>query len=75
MKPHASRPAMRRFAVILGILVVGAIMLSPAIAALGLDPVPGDIALNFGGFHLALPVTYSLCASTDLALLYWFMKR
>jgi Protein of unknown function (DUF2905) len=66
---------MRRFVILLGILLLGAVVFSPVIAALGLDPVPGDIALDWGGVHHIFPVTYSLCASLDLALLYWFMKR
>ena len=65
---------MRRLGIGLGILVLGAMVLSPVVAVLGLDPVPGDIALGLGRSHLAIPVTYSLCASMGLALLYCVMK-
>ncbi|HEX4118710.1 MAG TPA: hypothetical protein VHX99_07900 [Rhizomicrobium sp.] len=65
---------MRRFGVGLGILLLGAMVLSPAVAVLGLDPVPGDLALGMGHSHLAIPVTYSLCASMGLTLLYCVMK-
>ena len=65
---------MRRFGVGLGLLLLGAAVLSPVVAALGLDPVPGDFALGLGHSHLAVPVTYSLCASMGLTLLYCAMK-
>ena len=66
---------MRRFGVGLGILLLGAMVLSPAIAVLGLDPISGDLAFGLGRSHLAIPVTYSLCASLGLGLFYYFMKR
>jgi len=65
---------MRRLGVGLGILLLGAMVLSPVIAALGLDPVPGDFAVGLGHSHLGVPVTYSLCASMGLTLLYCAMK-
>ena len=35
---------------------------------------PGDFVLNHGDLHFVVPVVYSLCASTGLALLYYFLK-
>jgi hypothetical protein len=66
---------MRQFLLIVAILVVGAVVLVPAVAYLGLDPVPGDFTIDQGNWHFAVPVTYSLCASMGLGLLYYFMKR
>ena len=66
---------MRHFLFILGILIVGAAALAPAISYMGLDPLPGDFVLHQGNWHMAVPVTYSLCASMGLGLLYYFMKR
>ena len=66
---------MRRILLILVILVLGAAMLAPAIGYIGLDPVPGDFTLNRGNWHIVVPVTYSLCASLGLGLLYYFVKR
>jgi hypothetical protein len=66
---------MRHFLFLIGILIVGAAALAPAIAYIGLDPVPGDFTLHQGNWHLAVPVTYSLCASLGLALFYYVMKR
>lgn len=57
------------------ILILGAAVLSPVIAALDLDRVPGDIAFHMGGANINIPVTYSLCASLGLALLYKVLKR
>jgi hypothetical protein len=65
---------MRRLGLSLGLLVVGALVLSPVIAALGLGPLPGDLAVGLGHSRLAIPVTYSLCASMGLTLLYYVMK-
>ena len=66
---------MRR-AFLIGIIVVlGAVVLSPAIAAFEFDPVPGDFALRVGSGQVNIPVAYSLCASLGLALLYKIMKR
>lgn len=65
---------MRRLSVGLAILLLGAAILSPVVAALGLDPVPGDFGLGLGHGHVAVPVTYSLCASMGLTLLYYAMK-
>jgi hypothetical protein len=66
---------MRQFLFILGIMIIGAAALAPAIAYIGLDPLPGDFTINQGNLHFAVPVTYSLCASMGLGLLYYFVKR
>ena len=66
---------MRHLLFILGIVIVGAAALAPAIAYMGLDPLPGDLAINQGNLHVAVPVTYSLCASMGMGLFYYFMKR
>ena len=66
---------MRNLVFIIGILIVGAVVLAPAISYIGLDPLPGDFTINLGDLHLAVPVTYSLCASMALGLLYYVLKR
>lgn len=65
---------MRRFGLGMGLLLLGALVLSPVIAALGLDPMPGDLVFDLGRSHVALPVAYSLCASMGLTLLYYATK-
>ena len=66
---------MRGMLLIVAILLVGAVALVPAISYLGLDPLPGDFTINHDNWHMAVPVTYSLCASLGLGLFYYFMKR
>jgi hypothetical protein len=66
---------MRHFLFLLAILLLGAAVLAPVIGLLGLDPAPGDFTIHQGNFHMAVPVTYSLCASLSLGLFYYFMKR
>jgi len=66
---------MRSLLISLGILVVGAAILSPVVAALELEPMPGDFTLTFGNQHILVPVLWSLCASLWLALLYLFYRR
>ena len=56
------------------IVILGALALSPMIAGLGFDPIPGDVACSLGAWHIVLPLTYSLCASMGLTLLYLVMK-
>jgi uncharacterized membrane protein (DUF441 family) len=65
---------MRRFGLSMGLLLLGALVLSPVVAALGLNPMPGDLAFELGRSHVAVPVAYSLCASMGLTLLYYLMK-
>ena len=66
---------MRHWLFILAIFAVGAVVLVPAISYLGPDPVPGDFTIHAGNFHMAVPVTYSLCVSMGLGLLYYLAKR
>jgi hypothetical protein len=66
---------MRRLCISAGLLLLGALMLSPAVAALELDRVPGDIVFHWGNGLVVIPVAYSLCASVGLALFYKVMKR
>jgi len=66
---------MRKILIALGILVIGAAILSPVVAALELEPMPGDFTFTFGNQHILVPVLWSLCASLWLALLYLFYRR
>jgi hypothetical protein len=64
----------RSLGIRLVILVLGALILSPVVAAFGFDPVPGDLAFNLGQTHIIIPVAYSLGASFDLTLLYYMVR-
>jgi Protein of unknown function (DUF2905) len=66
---------MKRLFVSAGILFLGALILSPVVAAFEPDPMPGDIMFNIAQTHIFIPVAYSLCASLGLALLYRIVKR
>ena len=57
------------------ILVAGAVILSPIVMALELEPMPGDFVLDWNHQHHNIPVVWSLCASGFLALLYSFYRR
>jgi hypothetical protein len=57
------------------IILLGALLLSPAVAYLGLDPLPGDFHVNFGDTHLYIPLGTSLIASGALTLLFLIMRR
>jgi|GEM_PF-5027324 hypothetical protein len=60
---------------LLVIIIGGAALLVPVIMMMGLDRMPGDYDLVLEGRHYLIPVTYSLCASVALALLYSVVKR
>jgi hypothetical protein len=66
---------MRSVISVLAVFVLAAAALVPAIAYVGPDPLPGDFIINHGNLHMAVPVTYSLCASLGLGLFYYLMKR
>jgi hypothetical protein len=66
---------MRRIVPLLLIIVLGAVVLAPVIMLVGLDRMPGDYDLVLDGRHYLIPVTYSLCASVALGLLYSIVKR
>ena len=66
---------MRQIGLMAGVLVLGAIILSPVVAAFNPDPLPGDLHFHWGNVAVTIPVIYSLCASVGLALLYGAVKR
>jgi hypothetical protein len=66
---------MARLFLLLFIVMAGAAILAPAIMMMGLERMPGDYDLVLGGRHYLIPLTYSLCASVALALLYSIVKR
>lgn len=66
---------MVRLLTLLLILLVGALVLAPAIALLEPEPLPGDFTFAWNNMHFTVPVIYSLCASAGLALFYSLMKR
>ena len=66
---------MKKLAILVVILVVGAAILAPIIMLAEPDPLPGDFVLSFNNQHYPVPVLWSLCASGLLALSYLFYRR
>jgi len=65
----------RRGLIVLAIVALGALVLSPAIAWLQIDPLPGDINFNWQEHRLFLPFAQSLIASVALGLLFLWAKK
>jgi hypothetical protein len=64
-----------RFLIYFAILVLGVLIFSQAVAMIGLDPLPGDIAFHIGETAIHIPVLYSLGAVAIMGLLYWAVFR
>jgi hypothetical protein len=62
-------------AIMIGIILLGALVLSPVVAYLGITPLPGDVTLNWESHRIFLPFTQSLIASVVLALLFFFARK
>ena len=61
--------------IFLTILVLGALVLSPVIAWLGIEPLPGDLHVSWDNHKLFLPITQSLIASATLGLLFLWARK
>jgi Protein of unknown function (DUF2905) len=59
----------------LGLMVIGALILCPAIAMLGLDPLPGDFTFHWGQTAIYMPFGTSLIVSVSLTLLFFLLRR
>ncbi len=64
-----------RYLIYLGIFLVGALVLSQAIAMIDLDPLPGDILYDHENWHIHIPVIYSLGTATVLGIAIMFFRR
>jgi Protein of unknown function (DUF2905) len=63
------------FVILILIVVVGAFVLSPVVAFLGIKPLPGDVMFNWHNHQVFLPFTQSLIASVVLALLFLWARK
>ncbi len=61
--------------IFIGIVVAGALVLSPMIAYLEIAPLPGDLTFNWQNHHIFLPFTQSLIASVVLGLLFLWARK
>ena len=57
------------------VLFLGALVLSPVVAFLQIEPLPGDMTVTLSNHHVFLPFTQSLIASVVLALLFFWAKK
>jgi hypothetical protein len=63
-----------RWLIYLGIILLGALLYSQAIAMMGLEALPGDIAYDKGTWHIHIPVLYSLGAVALTGLIFWAVR-
>jgi len=61
--------------ILFGILFAGSLALLPMVAFLGIDPLPGDVTVNFANHHIFLPFAQSFIASVVLALLFSIARK
>ena len=66
---------MRRFLLLMLVLMVGASILAPIVVAFEPDRLPGDFILTWSKQNYLIPVFWSLCTSAVLGLLYLFYRR
>lgn len=66
---------MRRFLIILGIVLLAVGLLWPWLAKLGLGRLPGDIRIERDGFHFYFPLTTGLIVSVVLSLILWLLRK
>jgi hypothetical protein len=66
---------MRRMLLWIGIILLGALVLSPAVAYFDFAKLPGDMMMTIGETRFYAPFTSSLLASVVLSLLFWLMRR
>jgi hypothetical protein len=65
----------KKLGALLLVLVSGAIILAPVVMMVEPDALPGDFVLAWNSQHYPVPVLWSLCASSALALLYFLYRR
>ncbi len=61
--------------ILLAIVVLGVLLFSQVVAMMDMEPLPGDIAFDWGTQHIRIPVLYSLGAVAIVGLLIWFFRR
>jgi hypothetical protein len=57
------------------IVLLGALLLCPAVAYFGFAPLPGDFHVSYGDIHMYIPFGTSLIASVALTLLFLIVRR
>ncbi|MGH6871228.1 MAG: DUF2905 family protein [Rhizomicrobium sp.] len=57
------------------IILLGAVVFLPVVAYFDFAPLPGDMHLALGDWHVYAPFTTSLVTSVVLTLLFWLLRR
>ena len=66
---------MRRFLIVLGIVLIVAGMLWPWLRKLGFGRLPGDIRYEKDGFSFYFPLTTGLIISVVISLIVWIFRK
>jgi hypothetical protein len=66
---------MARWLIIVGLVLVAAGLVWPAITKLGLGRLPGDIVIERENFRLYFPLMTSLLLSGVVSLIFWLLHR
>jgi hypothetical protein len=66
---------MRRFLIVLGVVLVVVGLLWPWIGKLGLGRLPGDIRFERDGFRFYFPITTGLRISAVVTLILWIFRK
>jgi len=65
----------RRFLIVLGIVLIVAGMLWPWLRKLGFGRLPGDIRYEKDGFSFYFPLTTGLIISVVISLIVWIFRK
>ncbi len=66
---------MARTLIVLGAVLIVAGLLWPWILKLGLGRLPGDIAIERGGFRFYFPIVTCLLVSSVVSAVLWLLRR
>ncbi|HXX13164.1 MAG TPA: DUF2905 domain-containing protein [Burkholderiales bacterium] len=66
---------MRRFLIVLGIVLIVAGVLWPWLRKLGFGRLPGDIRYEKDGFSFYFPLTTGLIISVVISLIVWIFRK
>jgi DUF2905 family protein len=66
---------MSRFLIVLGLLIVAVGVLWPILSRLGLGRLPGDVAIQRGGFTFYFPLVTCIIISLLLSAVFWLLNR
>ena len=66
---------MRRFLIVLGVMLIVAGVLWPWLRKLGFGRLPGDIRYEKDGFGFYFPLTTGLIISVVISLIVWIFRK